>query len=345
MGKQRGSRAGIFAQGKGGLKPFCRFIRKKKFDMKIQNLPFLLSLQASLFALVFISVPCFAQKPKPIEMKNNTLYFRDTAEMGKTFRQLMDKSEAELDTWEKGLGFTSNRSLVNMAWLEFEKAKTEKDVKALLKKHQSILVLNMADSTVTPVVDDKIRSALANKQGLFYVGKAVNQIKGHYLITVASGDLQVLKTTTDNLKGKLADGVQVTQLHGTAQADSKSGLLISKEVTKTNGNYRCKHIVYLEPWGSTYSYLFVTSQTFKKIAGVWVKTKSAYHDLQVTNIQVTYSGGTYTTGALARYGVDTNQVLYKWTTILPTASSSIILINSKVRTQSIYPDWATIIHP
>jgi hypothetical protein len=292
------------------------------------------------------SFPLFAQKHKQLEVKNSTIYFRDTSEIDRVFKQLLEYSNEQLDQWEKAAGFTSNRTLVSRALIEFEKAKSAEDFKALLKKHQNLISYSSEDSTLAPIIDNPVIASIANGQGVFFIGKAAYKVKNDKLIMVKNGDLKKLEKAAHTLKNDPKAGVSVSTIKGpVVQAKMASTCQpTNNSIILTKATLRARHYVYLLYWNGNV-FLFITSQSQQKIGLAWFPYKSGYHDLQVANVKVNCIGGPITTGGWTSKKYNVKEIYRSWP--LPfgnnLSTASIVLVNSKTQIQGIYPYWATMI--
>lgn len=299
------------------------------------------------FSFQLITLSLFGQKEtKPFLVKESTLYFKDSISLVNTFKQLMEYDEVKLDSWEKQIGFTSNRTLVNKANLEFEKIKTEEELKYLLEKHSKLLFYDPIDSTAKAWLDDRDLGTIANKDGIFYVGKAVCQIKGNYLIEVANGDKKELKAALENPNAKTKKGVRISVIKNTAQTLSGSCNPTDNSGERARTTLRAKMSIFITNFVSRR--LIFTTYSQQKIAGVWFNYNSAYHNFQIFNIKVNCppSGDlNFTHNATQFNNITSFSKEWPLPNIGNFSNFKITAINAQLRTSGIYPYWLQMVCP
>lgn len=107
-------------------------------------------------------------------------------------------SEEEIIEWEKYIGFQSFRSAMNSSANEFEKVVTPEEFESWKSKYSDILYMdeNEVRSRI-PVFSYEI---IANREGKYYVGKALHKVTDNKLIIILDVDENKLQTalTMDN---------------------------------------------------------------------------------------------------------------------------------------------------
>jgi hypothetical protein len=106
---------------------------------------------------------------------NGELYFDSSESFENTIDFIASKEDADLDRWEKKLGFTSYRKLKNDLLSELEKITVEEDYYKIIALNSDIV--SLIDGELVFFVDDKIYASIVGKDRIYNTGAYMHKIQ------------------------------------------------------------------------------------------------------------------------------------------------------------------------
>lgn len=161
-----------------------------------------------------------------IEIIEGVPHFATAEDFTIVFEFLSDKSDDEIEEWEKSIGFKSFRRVFDQSAAEFHNLNSREGFEEWQNKYEDILYIE--DNTVEPIISNFKYQFITNRRGEFVVNGIYNKILQDKIITVLDGD-----------RAKLSD-VDLYNL-----SDSDDGIIITptnhvqKTEVRSNQNPEC----------------------------------------------------------------------------------------------------------
>jgi hypothetical protein len=133
--------------------------------------------------------------------EGGALHFATAADFFATVKAVSERSPAARDAWEKRIGFRSLRRTFDEFGAQLERARTEEEQSRLLQEYGDIAE-NVGDE-IRPRIRAEAYAAIANRQGLYYVGGRLHQVTEEAVYS--SEDNRVKTIENARLTGNVAE--------------------------------------------------------------------------------------------------------------------------------------------
>jgi hypothetical protein len=121
-----------------------------------------------------------------LEVENGIIVFKNLEQYLKTIKLLSHYNNDEIDGWVKSVGFESYNKKADEAIDNLDKVNSENELNIVMKKFQDFLTIrhrngeNFYECTVFPNPNTNV----ANKDGLYIIGKTAYRILGEYKLKI-----------------------------------------------------------------------------------------------------------------------------------------------------------------
>jgi len=128
---------------------------------------------------------------------DGVLHFASHEAFFETITAVGNMSEADLNAWERSLGFVSYRQSFELAMAEVGTATSEAHAEAILKQHEDIVEIDGDD--INPRIQALGYSAVVNREGLFYVAGVLHKVLPEVVISTEDGRIETIQQTLNDM--------------------------------------------------------------------------------------------------------------------------------------------------
>lgn len=220
---------------------------------------------------------------KPTKIRNGRLVFDSPEAFRKSLKEVTSKTDLDLDTWEKQIGFSSMRHEFNQALNEFDLIQNEQQMSNFRRKYED--KLKIADGSIEMLFNYKAVSSLLDDDGIVYVGQQVYKFFDNTEIIIEDFNNEKFLQSKKPLQSDFKKGIHVISILPEVMNRTCNVSSISREDKDSDGNKRLRTTVRVY---SISTFLYITSDNLyvydvdfflnntvesrKKSGSTWIRT-------------------------------------------------------------------------